>query len=87
MPSTHVIDRLTTLVGRSIRIDAVVRAASTESARVRERLRLVLQAAGCIDAVEDVAPAVHEGTRSKAFAGFSMSGAPRDSLAKAVQCT
>ena len=73
MPSTDAIDRLASLVGRSVRADAVVAAASTESARVRERLRLVLQAAGCIDAVEDVAPATQKGTRAKALAGFSAS--------------
>ena len=73
MPSTDAIARLSSLVGRSIRVDAVVAAASTESARVRERLRLVLQTAGCTDAVADVAPAVHEGTRSNALAGFSTS--------------
>ena len=73
MPSTDAIARLASLVGRSIRIDAVVAAASTESARVRERLRLVLQTAGCIDAVKGVAPATQEGTRANALAGFSTS--------------
>jgi len=74
IPTTDAIARLASLVGCSIRADAVVAAAMTESARVRERLRLVLQAAGCIDAVADVAPAVHERTRSIALAGFSTSG-------------
>jgi hypothetical protein len=74
MPSTVAVARLTSLVGSSIRADAVAAAASTESARVRERLRLVLQAAGCTDAVDDVAPAAHEVTRSNALAGFSTSG-------------
>ena len=73
MPATDAIARLASLVGRSIRVDAVVAAASTESARVRERLRLVLQTAGYTDAVADVAPAAHEATRANALAGFSTS--------------
>jgi len=74
MPSTDAIARISSMVGRTIRADAVVGAASTESARVRERLRMVLRVAGCTDALDDVAPATNEVTRSNALAGFSTSG-------------
>jgi hypothetical protein len=74
MPSTDAITRIASMVGRTIRVDVVAGAASTESARVRERLRLVLRIAGCTDALDDVAPATSEETRSNALASFSTSG-------------
>lgn len=70
LPLHDAVGRLRSLLGEAIRPDAVADAAETEPARVRERLRALLAAAGRSDAARRVPPAAHEETRDAALRRF-----------------
>lgn len=70
LSTADAVERLRSLIGKSIRPKAVVAASTTESARVRERLRALLILAGFeIDALR-VPPAANSTTRDEALKGI-----------------
>jgi hypothetical protein len=68
--SEDAVRRLSHLIGDSVRPDRVAAAATTEPARVRERLRALLRAAGAEEDADRVARASHEATRASAVASI-----------------
>ncbi|MGH9092235.1 MAG: hypothetical protein ACRDZR_12800 [Acidimicrobiales bacterium] len=60
-------ERLAGLLGKAVRPEALAKAAATEPARVRERLRVLLRLAGYEGLAEAVEPAVHPETREAAL--------------------
>jgi hypothetical protein len=67
LPSELAVGLLFSLFGSTIRPQAVAGAAETEPARVRERLRALLLAAGRDEDAESIPPAVHAETRAEAM--------------------
>lgn len=67
LSSTDAVKRLRSLIGKTIRPKAVAAASTTESARVRERLRALLISAGFEKDALHVLPAANAKTRDEAF--------------------
>lgn len=67
LSSTDAVKRLRSLIGKTIRPEAVAAASTTESARVRERLRALLISTGFEKDALRVTPAANVMTRDKAL--------------------
>jgi len=70
LTSADAVSRLRSLIGKTIRPKAVAAASSTESARVRERLRALLIFAGFQKVAISILPAANATTRNEALRGI-----------------